>query len=562
MLFWGMHASLRWVLALLAVAALGFAAGRFYDRDEIERVKVLTVRNAAPVGAGSAQSPEASIQALPQVPGALAEIMRLRGDFAQTTALYVLASSQDRAGLERLLNEAASIRQASERRAASSILYQRYAELDPEAAVAHMMAREADFDPTWLYGVFHTWARQDLAGAVAHSKTLDQRSRAMGGAAILRSRDDLPQADREALAAQLDVQVVQQESSAIDLRTPEAAQRSWRAALATENRESRTMKLHSLVQEWTMEDPQAAMRAIESLEDPQLRNELLYVGMHGWAEKEPRQAVNWVLARPRSQVRMQLLITGFSSFAAKEPTAAMDMAEELSSAERQQVLPSMFANWASIDARSAAARAERVEDAGLRSQVLSSVAMNWATNQPDEALRWAATLPDADSQPVMNMVVTQIASSDPARASVLVSQLSSGPERENTISNIVQSWAQWDPQAALTWISRLPASEVGPSAYSSLFAQWAMHDVDTAVGLASQLSDADNRNAALTGVLSSPYLDAAVAERLYRRIEGDDARRQAAMHLYYRFHESDREVAERYRKEAGMSEVPGQIVVQ
>ena len=112
MLFWGVHASLRWVLALLAVAALGFAAGRFYDRDEIERVKVLTVRNAAPVGAGSAQSPEASIQALPQVPGALAEIMRLRGDFAQTTALYVLASSQDRAGVERLLNEAASIRQA------------------------------------------------------------------------------------------------------------------------------------------------------------------------------------------------------------------------------------------------------------------------------------------------------------------------------------------------------------------------------------------------------------------------------------------------------------------
>ena len=561
MLFWGVHASLRWVLALLAVAAIGFAAGRYVDRDAIERVKVLTVRNTAPVSAGSAQSSEASVQALPQVPGALAEIMRLRGDFAQTTALYVLASSQDKAGIERLLDEAASIRQASERRAASSILYQRYAELDPEAAVAHIMERDVDFDPTLLYGVFHTWAREDLAGAVAHSKTLDQRSRAMGGAAILRSRDDLPKADREALAAQLDIQVAQQDSSAFDLRTPEAAQRSWRAALATENRESRSMILHSLVQEWTTEDPQAAMRAIESLEDPRLRDELLYVGLHGWAEKEPRQAVNWVLARPRSQMRMQLLITGFSSFAAKEPSAAMDMAEELSSAERQQVLPSMFAHWAGIDARSAAARAERVEDASLRGQVLSSVAMNWATNQPDEALRWAASLPDVDSQPVMNMVVTQIASSDPARASVLVSQLSSGPERENTISNIVQSWAQWDPQAALTWISRMPASQVGPSAYSSLFAQWAMHDVDTAVSLASQLTDPGNRNAALTGVLSSPYLDAAAAERLYRRIEGDDARRQAAMHLYYRFHESDPDLAERYRNEAGPTENLGQIVV-
>ena len=102
----------------------------------------------------------------------------------------------------------------------------------------------------------------------------------------------------------------------------------------------------------------------------------------------------------------------------------------------------------------------------------------------------------------------------------------------------------------------------GPSAYTSLFAQWASHDVDTAVSQASQITDSGSRNAALTGVLSSPYLDAAAADRLYRRIEGDDARRQAAMQLYYRFHESDREVAERYRMEAGISEVPGQIVVR
>ena len=114
----------------------------------------------------------------------------------------------------------------------------------------------------------------------------------------------------------------------------------------------------------------------------------------------------------------------------------------------------------------------------------------------------------------------------------------------------------------MTWLSRMPASDVGPSAYTSLFAQWATHDLDSAVGQATQISDSGNRNAALTGILSSPYLDAAAADRLYRRIEGDDARRQAAMQLYYRFHESDRAVAERYRKESGTSDVPGQIVVQ
>ena len=81
--------------------------------------------------------------------------MKLPGDFTQSAALYVLAANSDRKGIERLLKESESIDRGSERRAAASILYQRYAELDPAAAVEHMMSSDDGFDPSWLYTVFY-----------------------------------------------------------------------------------------------------------------------------------------------------------------------------------------------------------------------------------------------------------------------------------------------------------------------------------------------------------------------------------------------------------------------
>ncbi|MGH8249291.1 MAG: hypothetical protein ACREVI_01120 [Steroidobacteraceae bacterium] len=556
-----MRAVLRSTLALTAAAALGFATASFVDRDSLERTPLSTLRNLAPAGPQLPVAPPISARGLSQVPGTLAEILRLRGDFAQTTALYVLASSQERSGIEQLLNEAASIGQASERRAAASILYERYAELDPRAAVAHIMNRGADFDPNWLFGIFHSWSRSDLDAAVAYANTLDDRSRMMGGSAILRARDDLAPGQRESLAAKLNLPVVQQDSSGIDLRTPQAAERSWRSALATEDHASRSTKLHSLVRAWARQDPGAAMRAIESLRDRQLREELLHQGLHAWAEKDARQAAEWALARPPSQERTQLLAATLSALVTRQPSVALDMTEVLSRAERGQVLPQVFANWANTDAQSAAARAEGLEDASLRSQALTSVAMMFAVRHPDEAIRWAAALPDADSQAVMGMVISQIATSDPARASVLVNQMDSGPQRQGAIAEVAQNWSQWDPQAALAWVGRLSASDVNPSIYGPMFQQWAMHDADAAIRHASQMLETSDRDAAFVGIMGSPYLESGVAERLYQRLEGGDARREAAMQLYQRLMESDPESARRYGIEAGILELSVEPVV-
>ncbi|MGH8243877.1 MAG: hypothetical protein ACRETY_11080, partial [Steroidobacteraceae bacterium] len=111
----------------------------------------------------------------------------------------MLAANSDRKGIERLLDEAETMDRESERRATATILYQRYAELDPAAAVEYMKKREAGLDTNWLYAIFHSWARTDLDGALASASKLDDRARQAAGTAIVRSRDDLPDKEREAL---------------------------------------------------------------------------------------------------------------------------------------------------------------------------------------------------------------------------------------------------------------------------------------------------------------------------------------------------------------------------
>ena len=171
-------------LALVAVCALGFAAGRFLGRDGSATPEFVTYPVVAPTGTAVSGSP-ATAQGMPRrVPATIHEILKLPGDFAQTTALYVLAASQDQDGIERLLAEARSIKRVSESRAAASILYGRFAELDPEAAVEHMVRGDSGFDPNWLYGVFHSWARTDLEAALKRASKLDDRSRQMAGMAI------------------------------------------------------------------------------------------------------------------------------------------------------------------------------------------------------------------------------------------------------------------------------------------------------------------------------------------------------------------------------------------
>lgn len=547
-------ATLRWTTALAAVGALGFAAGWYLTGDEPPPPSELTFPVVATTDPTSFDTAATAAAAPRQVPGTIREIMNLHGDFAQSVALYVLAASRDRKGIEQLLEEAESIGRGSERRAAASILYQRFAELDPAAAVEHMMSREAVLDPSWLYGVFYSWARTDLDSALARAATLDDRNRQMAGTAIVRSRDDLPANEREALGSKLNLHVAVRDPSTFDLRSPKAAERAWQTALAIGNRDARQSELYRITHDWVRHDPQAAIRAIDSLQERGHREQLLQHAIQSWAEKNPREAVEWVLARPPSYRRTELLGGALGSLVTKEPATAMAMVDRLSRAERQQIMPQLLMNWANSDPHSAAAWLEKQDDGQMHPHALMMIASSYAERDPSQALRWAATLSGENSQVVMSQVIQRIAHDDPERAGSMIGQMDDGPHRESAIAAIAQMWAQWDPRAALAWVAKQSTSDGTSNVYGAVFGQWAVYDVEAAVSQLNFILDTDTRNAAISGILDSAHLEPDLLNSLYQRLEGAEARRHAAAQVYYRLRENDPQAAERYRIEAGIGD--------
>ncbi len=524
-----MNAPLRWTAALAAVGVLGFAAGRYFGTTEELRLSQLSFPVVAPDGSAPFASTPA-VAAQRPVPRTLREILKLHGDFTQSAALYVLAASSDKKGIERLLDETETIDRESERRAAATILYQRYAELDPGAAVEHMMNREAGLDTNWLYAVFYSWARTDLNGALARAAKLDDRNRSMAGTAIVRSRDDLPTAEREALGSKLNLHVAVRDPSTTDMRAPKAAEQAWRNALAVRDREARQSGLYMVARDWTMQDPHAAIRAIESLQNRSERDQLLQHAVQTWSEKNPREAVEWVFERPPSMQRTQLLAQALSAFVTQEPTSAVTMLDRLSPGERQHMMPQVLMTWASADPQAAAAWLEKQDDPQTYQRALGMIASVYVERDPDEALRWAATLSEENEQMVM------------AVASI---------------------WAQSDPRAALSWVERQPRSDSTPMQYRAVFEQWIAYDPDAAISQLNFILDASTRNAAILGILEGWNLDSSLVDRLYQRLEGAEARSTAAAQLFYRLRETDPQAAERYRSAAGITEGEslGEIVV-
>ena len=165
------------------------------------------------------------------------------------------------------------------------------------------------------------------------------------------------------------------------------------------------------------------------------------------------------------------------------------------------------------------------------------------------------------NQEILGQVLQQIAQNDPERASRMVGQMREGPQRESTIAAIAQIWARWDPQEALAWVSKQPKSDATADTYGVIYGQWAIYDTGAAVSQLSFMLDTDNRNAAIRGILENASLEPDLVDRLYQRIEGSEAKRQAAVQIYYRLRESDPRSAERYRNLAGISAGQGDGVM-
>lgn len=549
-------------LLLGAGAVLGFALARYTAKDAVpvtapastpdQPVTVAAppaITPAAPARAQAAERPDLST---------LAEILRLDSDFDQTAALYALIRRTDSDELERLIAEADSVPGASDRRAALSILYGRYADLDPAAALAFLEGRGGSYGNLELRSIFHAWARKDLASAVEAAGTLEGEMRTVAGAAILTSRDDISGAARRDIAQQLDIEDVlsriamQQSLDEVD-RDPLAA---WREALAAGGGVQQHQRLGRIAQGWARDDPMAAMDAAMALPQGNLRIQLQRQILYQWSRQNPRAAVDWVLGQAPSPQRRHLAAAALSAMAEQDPRVAFDIAQSLDGRERSDALGQVLARWATDDPAAAARSLELVTSPQARSNAVGQIASAYANRDPQGALDWIASLDAQEATHATMNLFTVLAHQQPAEAGRLLTRLPDDERRRFAAGAVGQAWAQQDPEAAARWADSLVDPEVRRQAVSSLVQQWANFDRDAAVTYAERIPGRAERDAALVSIIQTQHADVAFAERLFERLTDPGQRRQAARQLYFSLNNVDPARAERYREMAGVGVQP------
>ena len=170
------------------------------DRSQSEKFVTRISPDVAPV----ARAP-ASRGAFENV-RTLADTMAFEADFDQTIAIHLLLAHADEALVLDLLRQAETISPPSQKEAAFSIIFSKYAALDPARALAKAEGLPQRLHQRALMNIFHEWSRNDLDSALLAAESLEGAQRQTAGYVILTSRDDLAPSRRAEIAEQFNQQ--------------------------------------------------------------------------------------------------------------------------------------------------------------------------------------------------------------------------------------------------------------------------------------------------------------------------------------------------------------------
>ena len=263
---------IRWIGAILLGAALGAGAVLLAQRA-LDQEPVPPLRSHEP-------STPVSIPARTVTPArdylSLAQIKQLGSGFERTAALYDLVRSADADAIEGLLEEAAALDQAWPK----DILYSRYVELAPRAAVNRLLVHDGDRGPGVRRALL-AWATSDLDGALAFVDTLEDPLRTRAVIEILNMSENLDRTRQDEIAQQFSL-----ESDLLRIRvTAKAAtepRSAWQQALAMEPGRTRDRTLQHVAQRWVDQDPPAALAALDSVSDKPNRRRLQLTLLRRW----------------------------------------------------------------------------------------------------------------------------------------------------------------------------------------------------------------------------------------------------------------------------------------
>lgn len=343
--------------------------------------------------------------------------------FDHTVALFNLLAGADQQQLVKLIQQSKEIQHYSQRRSIQNAIFQRFASLNPKAALTHIATMPRFEHDALLSITFSEWALKDLDGAIAHAKSLEGFRKHAALRAILQSRDDLSEDLRREIARgvgneQLAIDLIAQSNLAESMENPEQASN----ALVNDDigNSSQTGLLIQVAEAWFDKNGLSVLDEINrSLVDWQTRQSILTAIVHRVVQSDPKEVFDYVRGMDDDGNNLLLVVARA---------------------------------WASLDPESALNAAQMIEGGLVRRNLEWSIVQVWASADPHFILENLDRLPETSRSMARSQAIMAIARTSPEQAAQLMAGMDDPTSRYSVAFTIVSNWARTDVNAALDWV--------------------------------------------------------------------------------------------------------------
>ena len=535
----------KWTVCVAAGALLGAVAYVVLQPS----FDVAGTPSAEPEAAAGAMAPMRETRSAPSQGGpspdgarTLADIRSLSSDFERAAALYDLLRDANAPAIEDLLRETSESRAGA---ATKSIIYARFADLDPEAAVAHIVA--AREDKRFITNLFTTWAGRDIDAALDRAELLPPRYRRTAAIAILSAGQDLGIERKRQIAERFSIKdVLHRDLQFTDMLAD--PQQAWRDALDMPAGDSRTQTGWQALRAWVAVDPVRALEALETWPDRGVRDHWELSLVAAWARDDVRGALDWALAQPDGAQRNALVASAAIVLAPDSPLEAVEIALTLSPHERRRINRAAFQEWGRGDPVGALHALNDIPDPQFANGMRRGLVAAWAGTDPRAAFEWVRSQPGmVDHTWLLETPLAVLAQTSPTDAMALANGLEE-EARRTILPSVLKAWSDSNPAGAAAWIDA--NGYHNREAISRVAASFALHDAvdafDWVAGLPVSI-----RRATLPSLMLSISQDTPTTARLLlEQIDDTTIRHNAAGPLVFYWAESDPEAAVRWIADA------------
>ena len=397
-------------------------------------------------------------------PAKSADFLNAHKEFWRDEGLFrQVASEYGRSAPEQALLWADSLPQTRLKEGMTKVVWQVYAEHQPELVASILAAKPGSKLDDNLYGVIgRSWSRKDPSAALKWIQTLQNQQVQERAFSAFDAWDQIEpdkalQVVQGAASDRLKEEIVLRVGTQLARQDFEQAL-EWNQKLP--DGKAKVRGLEPIIDNWSRSEPEAAAQYVLSLPQTPERTALLQRALSRWTQDDPSAAFQWAQVLPEGTDRDNAVAEAVRAVREEEPKKAMEWLALVNDPQvKNRLAGDLVSSLLRIDPAAAKQLAQNLPEAA-QPDTFHRLIREWGLQNTAEAGEWINELPHGPARDsAVRAYVTVIDGMNTELATKWAQAIDSPTERTEATFNALERWIQSDPDKARTWVQNNPLPE-------------------------------------------------------------------------------------------------------